>query len=134
MGHAISEPCECSRIRSGHAVAESILTAGKPVGLWLTADRKVLEANGQDLSFVTVEAVDAGRRLQPDADQDLQFAVNGPGEIAAIGERRWSRRCALGGKPPQTLSGARAGHSVLVETRGAHPFDGHCARSKRRRH
>jgi hypothetical protein len=65
LRHAISEPCECSRIRSGHAVAESILTtAGKPVGLRLTAYRKVLRADGQDLSFVTIEAVDAGRRLR----------------------------------------------------------------------
>ena len=51
----------------------------------MTADRTTLQADGQDLSFVTVEAVDAEGRLQPDADQEVQFAISGPGVIAAVG-------------------------------------------------
>jgi beta-galactosidase len=67
-------------------VAESILTtAGQPARLRLTADRTTIQADGQDLSFVTVEAVDAEGRLQPNADQEVQFAISGPGVIAAVG-------------------------------------------------
>jgi len=73
-------------IRGDRAVAGSILaTAGKPARLRLTADRSVLQADGQDLSFITVEALDAEGRLRPDADQEVQFAIAGPGVIAAVG-------------------------------------------------
>jgi beta-galactosidase len=65
---------------------ESVLTtAGEPVRLRLTADRTTVLADGQDLSFVTVEAVDAKGRLQPNADQEIEFALTGPGVIAAVG-------------------------------------------------
>jgi len=73
-------------IRGGRAVAESVLTtAGDAAGLRLTADRPEVYADGQDLSFVTVEAVDAEGRLQPHADQEVQFSISGPGTIAAVG-------------------------------------------------
>ena len=73
-------------IRGDRAVAESILTTvGKPVRLRLTADRAVVQADGQDLSFITVEALDAEGRFQPNADQEVQFAISGPGAIAAVG-------------------------------------------------
>ena len=73
-------------IRGDRTVAESVLTtAGKPAQLRLTADRTVLHADGQDLSFITVEALDANGRFQPDADENVQFAISGPGVIAAVG-------------------------------------------------
>ena len=73
-------------MRGDRAVAESVLTtAGSPVRLRLTADRTTLQAGGQDLSFVTVEAVDAEGRFQANADQEVQFTITGPGVIAAVG-------------------------------------------------
>ena len=73
-------------VRGDRAVAESVLTtAGKPARLQLTADRTVLQADGQDLSFITVEAVDADGRFQPVADQEVQFTLSGPGVIAGVG-------------------------------------------------
>ena len=73
-------------MRGDKAVAESELTtAGKATGLRVTADRSVAQADGQDLSFLTVEAVDAEGRLEPHADQEVQFSVSGPGVIAAVG-------------------------------------------------
>lgn len=61
------------------------MTAGKPTRLRLTPDRAVIHADGEDLSFITVETVDADGRLEPQADQEVQFAINGPGVIAAVG-------------------------------------------------
>ena len=73
-------------IRNGRPVAESVLTtAGNATKLRLVPDRASIHADGQDLSFVTVEAVDAEGRLQPHADQEVSFSLTGPGVIAAVG-------------------------------------------------
>jgi beta-galactosidase len=73
-------------VRGGQAVAESALvTAGNATTLRVTADRTEVKADGQDLSFLAVEAVDAEGRLQPNADQEVQFSISGPGVIAAVG-------------------------------------------------
>ena len=73
-------------IRDGKAVAESILTtAGKPAALRITADRSTVQADGQDLSYLLVEAVDAQGRVQLHADHEIAFSIEGPGTIAAVG-------------------------------------------------
>ncbi len=73
-------------LRGDRPVAQTVLTtAGKPTKLRLTPDRTVLHADDEDLSFVTVEAVDAEGRLDPLADQEVQFAISGPGVIAGVG-------------------------------------------------
>jgi beta-galactosidase len=73
-------------MRGDRPVAESVLTtAGKATSLRVTPDRTVVQANGQDLSFVVVEAVDAEGRLEAHADQEVQFSLTGPGVIAAVG-------------------------------------------------
>lgn len=73
-------------VRGDREVAESILrTSGKAAQLRLTPDRTTVHADGQDLSFVTVEAVDTDGRFQPNADGEIEFAVSGPGVIAAVG-------------------------------------------------
>ena len=73
-------------LRGDQPVAESILTtAGKATRLRITADRTVVQADGQDLSYLAVEAVDADGRFQPHADQEIQFSISGPGVIAAVG-------------------------------------------------
>jgi beta-galactosidase len=73
-------------LRGDRAVAESVLTtAGDAAKLRVTADRTVVQADGEDLSFITVEAVDTQGRLQPHADQEVRFSISGPGVIAAVG-------------------------------------------------
>ena len=73
-------------VRGDKEVAESVLTtAGKASRLRVTADRTVIQADGQDLAYLTVEAVDAEGRVQQLADEDVTFTVTGPGTIAAVG-------------------------------------------------
>lgn len=73
-------------VKGDRVVAESILTTtGPPARLRLTADRSIVQADGQDLSFITVEAVDDTGRFQPFADQEVQFEIAGPGVIATVG-------------------------------------------------
>ena len=73
-------------LRDDRPVAESVLTtAGDATTLRLTPDRQTIHADGEDLSFVTVEAVDAQGRPVPNADQEVHFSISGPGVIAAVG-------------------------------------------------
>jgi beta-galactosidase len=73
-------------LNGDRVVATEVLqTTGEPAKLRLTADRTELQADGEDLSFVTVEALDAQGRPQPNATQEVRFTISGPGTIAAVG-------------------------------------------------
>ena len=73
-------------VRGDRVVAQSVLTTtGKATKLRVTADRTSIDANGEDLSFVTVEAVDANGRPDLSANQAVQFEISGAGVIAAVG-------------------------------------------------
>jgi beta-galactosidase len=62
----------------------SLKTASGAAKIKLTADRLKILANGQDLSFVSIELTDQEGNLQPNAENRLQFSVKGPGVIAAV--------------------------------------------------
>ncbi len=69
-----------------HAEVESttLKTAGRSAKIRLVADRSELLADGQDLSFVAVEITDTDGTIQPNADNRIQFTVNGPAVIAGV--------------------------------------------------
>ncbi len=58
-------------------------TSGQAAQIRLKADRKKLNANAQDLSFVTVEIVDKQGNIRPDAEHNLTFKLSGPASIVA---------------------------------------------------
>jgi len=70
-------------VGSGDAVV--LRTAGEPVAIRLSADRKKLAADGQGLSYVAIELVDKDGVVNPNADNRLVFKVEGPGTLAGIG-------------------------------------------------
>jgi beta-galactosidase len=73
-------------LRGDRVVAESVLTTtGEAAKLRVTADRTEVQANGEDLSFVTVEAVDANGLPDLRANKEVEFQISGPGVIAAVG-------------------------------------------------
>jgi beta-galactosidase len=73
-------------VRGGHVVAGTTLTTvGDATSLRLTPDRSTINSDGQDLSFVTVEAIDAAGHYQPTSEQQVEFTIAGPGVIAGIG-------------------------------------------------
>jgi len=59
-------------------------TSGDAAKIKLIAGRTKIVANGQDLSFVTVEVTDKDGKLQPNADNLLQFKIEGPGIIVGV--------------------------------------------------
>ncbi|HSI07619.1 MAG TPA: glycoside hydrolase family 2 TIM barrel-domain containing protein [Rariglobus sp.] len=72
-----------SGLINGKIVAWTTLTtAGAPKKLKLTADRTKIRANRNDLSYVTVEVVDARGQRVPDAVISIRFSVSGAGELA----------------------------------------------------
>ncbi len=71
-------------LQNGVAVDSVILqTAGSAEKIKLTADRNVIHASRNDLSYVTAEIVDANGHLVPDAVMPLEFSIKGAGEIIA---------------------------------------------------
>ena len=68
----------------GNAVAEKeIKTAGKPHRLVLEADRSVINADGKDLSFITVSVVDRNGNPCPNVNELVKFKVKGAGSYRA---------------------------------------------------
>ena len=59
-------------------------TAEAPARIVLIPDRKMIKADGSDLSFVTVKVVDKDGTVVPAADNLIKFEVNGAGSIAAV--------------------------------------------------
>ncbi|MDQ3821335.1 MAG: DUF4982 domain-containing protein, partial [Acidobacteriota bacterium] len=67
------------------ASSSELRTASQPVSIRLSADRERIKADGEDLSYVTVELVDARGVRDPKAENLVNFAVEGPGVIAGVG-------------------------------------------------
>lgn len=71
--------------RNGRVVrSASVCTAGKPAAIKLTPDRRVITADGVDLSYVTVEVIDSEGRLCPNASNLIHFEVTGSAFIAGV--------------------------------------------------
>jgi beta-galactosidase len=64
---------------------KSIKTAGAPAQISLEADRSEITADGEDLSFITIDIEDENGVFHPLADNLVEFKVSGPATIAAVG-------------------------------------------------
>jgi beta-galactosidase len=70
--------------KEGKPVAEKeIKTAGKPHKIILNPDRKTIDADGKDLSYVEVSVVDKNGIPCPTATNQLKFKVSGKGNYRA---------------------------------------------------
>ncbi|MCY1722035.1 DUF4982 domain-containing protein [Prolixibacteraceae bacterium Z1-6] len=71
--------------KNGEVVLEKqINTASEAAKIELSADRSVISADGKDLSFVTVKVLDKGGNLVPNANNLVQFEIEGCGFIAGV--------------------------------------------------
>ncbi len=72
--------------KNGKEVAtKKISTAGKPAKIRLIADRSAIDADGKDLSFITVRIEDKDGNLCPNASNLVNFEVTGNGVLEAVG-------------------------------------------------
>jgi len=80
-----SLPYKAGTLRA-EAGGESVTlkTAGEPARLRLTPDRTVMTADGQSLTFVTVEVLDKQGTPVPEAAIDCEAVVKGKGQLLAF--------------------------------------------------
>ena len=70
--------------KDGKPVAEKVVkTAGKPHHLVLTPNRESLDANGDDLLYVTVQVADKDGKIAPTDTRMVKFKVDGAGAFEA---------------------------------------------------
>jgi beta-galactosidase len=111
---------------NGKKIKTSILkTADEPTQIKLSAERKIIKADNEDLSYVTVDLIDKNGIRNPNAENLIHFEIQGPGTIAGVGNanpvslesyqlpqrKAWHGRCLVIIK-----SGKTAGNIVLKAT------------------
>ena len=104
------------------AASDELRTAGEPVGLRLRADRTDLAANGQDLSYLEIELVDAQGVVVPDADRPVHIRVGGAGRFLCMdngdtadgGSQLRADKPTLMGRAQVVVQAARSGGTLRV--------------------
>lgn len=70
--------------KEGRQVEEKVVrTAGKPHHLVLTANRTSLEANGDDLAYITIQVADKEGNIVPTDSRRVKYTVAGAGSFEA---------------------------------------------------
>ena len=65
--------------------AAKVETTGEPATITLAGDRTTINADGRDVSVITVAIADAQNRTVPLATNLIHFALSGPGRIIGVG-------------------------------------------------
>jgi len=86
-------------------------TTGAARGIVLRPDRPAISANGEDVSAVAVEIVDAQGRVVPTAMNEVSFQISGPGRIIGVGNGDPS--CHEPDKPSSLTEGKRSAFNGL---------------------
>jgi beta-galactosidase len=60
-------------------------TTGKPASVKLTADRTTINADGEDVVVLRIEALDSEGRHVPTADNLINFTITGAGALLGVG-------------------------------------------------
>ena len=67
------------------ALTEKRETTGPAASIRLTADRTNIDADGEDVAVLKVEALDKQGRFVPTAGNSLAFKVSGEGALIGVG-------------------------------------------------
>ena len=70
---------------SKEIVSDKVETTGSPTAIQLTPHKANIQADGEDVSVITVQANDAQGRMVPDAGSEISFEISGPGKIIGVG-------------------------------------------------
>lgn len=82
----VYEPGELKVVayKNGKKWAEEVVkTTGEATQLQAIADRSQIQADGRDLSFITVKIADRNGFVVPHSNNRIEFSIEGPGEIVA---------------------------------------------------
>ena len=98
-------------------------TTGDPATLRLTADRTEINADGEDVAILRVEALDKQGRAIPTADYPVHFKVTGEGALIGVGNGdpncqesdKDPRRSLFNGLAQLIVQGNRTPGTITVE-------------------
>ena len=71
--------------KNGRELHTKVETTGKAVRIELSPDRSNINANGQDVSIISVSVLDSEGREVPTAENLIHFEVEGNGKIIGVG-------------------------------------------------
>lgn len=118
---------------SGNEIArDTVVTAGESAQIELTADRTVIEADGYDLSYITVDIQDENGNFMATADDEIRFSISGNGVIVGVdngdptsherykaqADGTWKRK-AFNGKALVIVQSTEEGGSFELTARGS---------------
>ncbi|MGY5356161.1 glycoside hydrolase family 2 TIM barrel-domain containing protein [Wenyingzhuangia sp. IMCC45467] len=93
-------------VENGKEIATTVLkTIGEPSALKLTADKTVLKANGQSLSYVLVELVDDQGNVVVDDFRQISVKSQGVAQIIGIGNGAPADMESFGSLTPKLFNG-----------------------------
>jgi beta-galactosidase len=72
-------------VRNGKPIKAVVETTGVPAAIQLTADRRQLTADNNDLAVVNVAVLDEQGRTVPTADNKITFTLTGPAKLIGVG-------------------------------------------------
>jgi len=90
-------------------------TTGDPHSIRLTPDRAEINANGEDVSILRVEALDDQGRPVPTADRLIYFKVSGEGKLIGVGNG--DPNCQESDKEPQRSLFSGMAQVIVQSTR-----------------
>ena len=103
-------------------VEERIETTGTASAVQLRPNRPEIDANGEDVSIITVAVVDEKGRVVPVANHLVSFEFEGPGRILGVGNGNPSSH------EPDTLVPTATSRSLPINgwrfKKGINPYDG----------
>lgn len=126
----VYEPGELKAVayKEGKKIGEQVVrTADDPAALRLTADRKTIRGDGDDLAYITVDVLDKNGNTCPLAELALTVSIAGPGKVMAVDNGnpqslepfQGNRVKTFNGKAMVIISGSGQGDcTVTVEGRG----------------
>ncbi|MDE3216066.1 MAG: DUF4982 domain-containing protein [Gemmatimonadota bacterium] len=98
-------------------------TTGAAAAIRLVPDRSTIAADGEDLSVVEVQVLDAAGRLVPTAGDEITFVISGPGRLIGVGNGdpsshepdKGSARSAFNGRCVAIVQGLKTAGDVRVD-------------------
>lgn len=102
------EPGELKVIayKNGLEWAEStVKTTGTASKLLASADRKIINSDGKDLTFITVQIADKDGLVVPRSNNSIEFSIDGPGEIVATDNGNATNMVSFASKEREAFNG-----------------------------
>ncbi len=83
----------------------AIKTTDKPIKLLASADHEIINADGKDLAFITVQVTDKDGLAVPRSNNLIEFSIEGPGEIVATDNGDPTNMVSFSSKKREAFSG-----------------------------